>query len=85
MKFTFSNHALEQMKLRRISKAIVESIMENPQEVIKENGHKIYQSIVKMERTNYLIRIFVVHKNNTNLIKTVYRTSKINKYYEGKI
>ena len=73
------------MKLRHIRKAIVETILENPQQVIKENGHKIYQSIVKMEQTNYLIRIFVVHKNNTNLIKTVYRTSKINKYYEGKI
>ena len=85
MKFTFSNHALEQMKLRHISKAVVEAILENPQQVIKENGHRIYQSVITMEKTNYLIRIFVVHKKSTNLIKTVYRTSKINKYYEGKI
>jgi hypothetical protein len=85
MKFVFSNHAIEQMKLRNISQTIVEKILKNPQQIIKENGHKIYQSIVKMGSGNYLIRVFIIQKDKINLIKTVYRTSKINKYNEGKI
>jgi hypothetical protein len=85
MKFVFSNHEIEQMKLRNISQTIVEKILKNPQQIIKENGHKIYQSIVKMGSGNYLIRVFIIQKDKINLIKTVYRTSKINKYNEGKI
>ncbi len=83
--FAYSNHALDQMKLRHISRKIVESVLTKPLDIIKENGDMIYQAIATMEKRKYLIRVFVVNKNNIHLIKTVYRTSKITKYYEGKI
>ena len=47
------------------------------------NKVKVYQSIV--EDGNYLIRIFVNNKQNPKVVITIYKTSKIKKYYEGKI
>ena len=83
MEFVFSNHALLQMKLRQISKSMVERILENPEQIIKENGHKVYQSVVLINKKKYLIRIFVSYKKSPNIIITVYRTSKIKKYHES--
>ena len=80
MRFEFTRHALEQMELRQISKEVVENIMTNPNQTLHQDGSKVYQSIT--EDKKYLIRIFV---NETNQVITVYKTSKISKYYEGKI
>ena len=80
----FSNHALEQMKARNISVELVNSIITNPQQVIIEPGKKIFQSIVNFkEEGEYLVRIFVNSIKNPNVIITVYRTSKLDKYYES--
>ena len=83
MNFEFSKHALEQMELRKISKNVVEKILSKPEQIKDEEGKKVYQSIA--ENGKYLIRIFVNDKKNPNLVITVYKTSKIRKYYEGKI
>jgi hypothetical protein len=84
MKFTFSKHALEQMELRKIPKEIVLQILNKPEQITEEDGNKIYQSIVKQKgEANYLIRIFVNDKKNPKVVITVYKTSKIKKYYEG--
>lgn len=85
MKFNFSKHALEQMQWRQISATIVNKVLKNPGETIKENGKTIYQSVALIEGKKYLIRIFVNSHKDPNLVITVYRTSKISKYYEGKI
>jgi len=83
MKFVFSKQALAQMELRTISKNTVEEILSHPQQIKEEEGAKVYQSVV--EKGRYLIRIFVNDKKRPNVIITVYKTSKISKYYEGKI
>ena len=83
MNYVFTKHALEQMELRKIPKSIVEKILANPGQIKNEERKKVYQSIV--EKGNYLIRIFVNHKKNPKVIVTVYKTSKISKYYECKI
>jgi uncharacterized protein YpmB len=83
MNFEFSKHALEQMRERRINIAIAEKILTSPDQILTENDKKIYQSIVGMEGKNYLIRIFVNNLKQPNLVITVYKTSKISKYYEG--
>jgi dsDNA-specific endonuclease/ATPase MutS2 len=85
MSFVFSNHALEQMQLRQISRSIVEKILEKPQQIIKENNILIYQSVVLIEKKNYLIRVFINHNKKPNVVITVYKTSKISKYNESKI
>lgn len=83
MNFVFSKHALEQMELRKIPKDVVKKILANPQQIKAEGGKKVYQSIV--EDGNYLIRIFVNQSKNPRIVITVYKTSKISKYYEDKI
>ena len=86
MNFIFSQHALEQMKSREFSQEVVEDILNYPDEIKQEEGLSIYQSIVPfLPKGNYLVRVFVNTTKMPNLIVTVYKTSKISKYYEGKI
>ena len=74
------------MKLRHISPSTVRRILKKPDEIIQQKGKKVYQSIIRVDGTpKHLIRIFVNTEKNPNLIITVYMTSKIAKYYEGKI
>ncbi len=83
MKYIFSKHALEQMQLRGINRMTVEDTLTKPDQIIEKKGKKIYQSI--LSDNNYLIRIFVNIKKKPNIVITVYKTSKISKYYENKI
>jgi hypothetical protein len=86
MQYKFSKHSLEQMDTRGISKAIVENILKEPEQVKDENGKKVYQSLIKFENKNeYSVRVFVNTEQSPNLILTVYKTSNIKKYYESKI
>ena len=82
--FSISNHAKEQMEYRNISLELVMSVLTNPQQLLIEEGKKVYQSIINFdEEGDYLVRVFVnIEKEPSNVI-TVYRTSKIDKYYEG--
>ena len=79
----FSKHALEQMQMRGVSIEIARSILAKPQQIICEPGKKIYQSVVNFDTGNYLVRLFVNINKEPNLVITVYKTSKIDKYYEG--
>ena len=80
----FSKHALEQMELRNIPVEIVEAILNSPQQTILELEKKIFQSIVNFENEGeYLVRIFVNINKQPNLVITVYKTSKIEKYHES--
>ena len=77
MHFEFSLHSLEQIKLRGISKELVELVLNYPDEIANEFENQIiYQKVIE----NYLYRVFVNSNKNPSLIKTVYKTSKINKY-----
>ncbi len=79
----FSNHALEQMQMRGVSIEIARSILATPQQIISEPGKKIYQPVINFDTGKYLVRLFVNIIKEPNLVITVYRTSKIDKYYEG--
>ncbi|KAA9354079.1 DUF4258 domain-containing protein [Larkinella humicola] len=79
--FELSRHAIEQMSLRGISLEVVNTILENPDKIIPDGiGQVIYQSTVLLSGKNYLVRIFVNSEKTPNLVKTVYRTSKLSKY-----
>lgn len=83
-KFIFSKHAIEQMENRNISMEIVLEILEAPKEIISENEQSIYQSIVPFDSgKEYLVRIIVNSLKNPETIITVYKTSKLKKYYES--
>ena len=82
--FTFSKHSIEQMRNRNISMEIVLKILEDPKEIIFENERTIYQSIVSFENEKeYLVRIIVNSLKNPKTVITVYKTSKLKKYYES--
>jgi len=77
MLFEYSNHSLEQMEMRNISKQVVDLVMKHPDSIInEEDNQQIFQKVIEQ----HLYRIFVTANKNPVLIKTVYRTSKISKY-----
>ncbi len=85
MNFIFSKHAIEQMRLRKISQDIIINILNTPDQILHADEQiEIYQSVInETQELKYLIRVFV----NTEMKKiiTVYKTSKIEKYYENKV
>lgn len=82
MDFKFSQHAIDQICERKISKDTVKKILLSPIKVVQDNELSIYHGIINEENKQYLIRIFVNHSVQPAVIITVYRTSKIKKYHE---
>lgn len=86
MSFVFSNHALDQMNSRGLSHELVLEVLNNPGEIVEYENLKIYQSVRHEDDGKpFLIRVFVDPENEPGLVITAYKTSKIRKYYEGKI
>lgn len=84
LEIVFSKHALEQLQLRGLTEETVLKVIENAGRYTEEEGKRIYQSIITFnDGTTHLVRVFVNAAVVPNIIITVYRTSKINKYYEG--
>lgn len=82
--YQFSQHALEQMHLRGISRAVVESILIKPDQLKQSGDLTVFQRICTEESGElFLVRVFVNEKKAPNLVVTVYKTSKIQKYYES--
>lgn len=88
MTYTLSNHVKQRATERGISFEIIDQVMNFPQQIIEEEelGQKVYQSIIIFsEKKTYLVRVFVNTTNEPNVVKSVYRTSKIDKYHEGEV
>jgi len=81
MKPTFSAHALQEMERRGIAREMVEAVLDNPQQVLQTlSGRTIYQSQVSFGTEKlYLLR--VICDRDPLVVVTVYRTSKITKYW----
>ena len=80
-----SDHAREQMAERGISEEMVFAIVEDPQQTVPQGPDKVvYQSLQHFEEEDkeYLVRVFVNIIKIPNLVITVYRTSRIDKYWE---
>jgi hypothetical protein len=84
MVYVFSHHALEQMEKRGIKKAVVESVLKNPDQITTLDDLNVFQRIERIDRKLFLIRVFLNVRKVPNVVVTVYRTSKIEKY-ESKI
>ena len=80
MEYEISDHTLQQIDKRNITGEMIEFVIKNPDEIIDENGNKIFQSVLKIEDKNFLLRIFVNTQKEPKLIITAYLTSKIEKY-----
>lgn len=84
--YIFSKHALEKIEERGIPMQVVLGAINNIQNLIIEEEMVVHQAIVNFEgEGEYLVRVFVNTIKQPPLVITVYRTSKLEKYYESKI
>ena len=84
MEIIFSKHALFEMKRRQITKKIVKDILKNPhQKISSKTGRIIIQGkyIDKNLKKEMLLRIIGKEKGNIFSVITLYKTSKIEKYW----
>jgi hypothetical protein len=82
MTFVFTNHALEEMARRGITREQVEAVLHAPEQQVPEYGDVLcYQSRIDFDGKQYLLRVMV--DSHTMKVVTVYRTSKIAKYWSG--
>jgi hypothetical protein len=76
------------MDRRGIPPALVETVMDNPEQRIIDESHPgrwIYQSRLPSENGKiYLLRVVVDEEEEPPLVITVYRNSKIEKYWSAK-
>jgi hypothetical protein len=83
LNYRLSRHAREEMERRNIPAEIVESVLQDPQQVIEGPGEKrVYQSRVEFQDgKTFLVRVFVAEEGDIPVVITVYRTRKIEKYW----
>ncbi len=83
-KLVFTDHSLFQMHRRGISKKDVMGIIKNPGQTIEiQPGRVVMQSRILAEgrEDELLVRVFVDLSEDSTEVVTVYRTSKIEKYW----
>jgi len=82
MTFTLSRHAQEEIQRRAIPLALLESVLQHPQQVVPaQGGKKAYQSQLDLGGGRiFLLRAIVADNVDPAIVVTVYRTSKISKY-----
>ena len=82
MHFKLTAHAESEIVRRKIPDHLLEVLLQSPQQVVSTyGGRKIYQSQVDLENTVYLLRAVVDDRVQPPTVVTVYRTSKILKYW----
>ena len=85
MRIIFSNHALFEMNRRKIEKYVVENVLNNPNQRITSKKSRIIiqgKYLNQYQNKEMLLRIIGEQVNDMFYIITVYKTSKIKKYWE---
>jgi hypothetical protein len=82
MTFRLTDHAEREMLGRGISRDQVTNPLDHPEQIVDApKGRKIYQSRVELSGKSFLIRVIVDPNVDPAIVITVYRTSKIAKYW----
>ena len=83
MTVSFSPHAVGRMIERELDGSLVLDVVEHPQQLIEEEGAKIAQRRFFDPEVGkeYLIRVFFVEQEGARVIVSVYRTSRVQKYW----
>ena len=83
MSYRLSKHVQDEMACRGISASVVDAVISAPEQVIRDPlGLNVCQSRVQWDTgKTYLVRVFVNDGVDPPLVVTVYRTSKIEKYW----
>jgi hypothetical protein len=82
MSYQISSHAQTELQRRAISRALLEEVLATPEQKVPEHGGIVcYQSQVMINSKRYLLRVMVDESQQPPRVVTVYRTSKITKYW----
>jgi hypothetical protein len=82
--YVVTPHALLGMERRRIEKAVVEAVLAAPeQRLAVREGRDVLQSRIEVGPRTYLFRVFVDIDREPAEVVTVYRTSKLEKYWRS--
>lgn len=78
-------HAVFEMQRRGISHEVLRQVLTSPEwrETVRE-GRDILQSRIQFQGGIYLVRVFVEVDREPAEIVTVYRTSKMSKYWKDR-
>jgi len=84
MEFRLSEHAKTELIRRQISEDLVMQVTQEPLQVVPaRNGLECRQSRFLDESTGkeYVLRVIVTPERTPNVVVTVYKTSKVEKYW----
>jgi len=83
MEYRLSKHARQECQRRRIPLSIVDAVMSAPQQMVPErDGKQAYQSqLVFGDGRTFLVRAIVDDRDEPATVVTVYRTTKVEKYW----
>lgn len=83
MHFRLSHHTEGELVRRGIPRDLLEAVLAEPEQVIPAcGGRKAYQSKIDFDDGRmFLLRAIVDELANPPVVVTVYRTSKIDKYW----
>ena len=82
MNFHLSAHAQAEMQRRGIPQSVLDSVLAAPEQKVPDHDTIVcYQSHVTINNKPYLLRVMVEESKQPPVVVTVYRTSKISKYW----
>lgn len=80
--YILTDHAIRELRRRELDKQAIDAVLRNPgQRLDVRPGRIVLQSKTQGEGAEYLLRVFVDIDRNPAEVVTVYRTSKIAKYW----
>lgn len=83
MDYRISRHAEDELRIRNISRKVMEEILTSPQQTIdQESGMKVLQSRVVEHGTEFLVRVVVAFDTDPPTVVTLYKTTKIGRYWQ---
>ncbi len=81
-RFRFIDHALKELERRAIPVQLILDALEHPDQIVPNTeGREAYHKRIEVNGKTYLLRIIV---ENGDTVVTVYRTSKVSKYWSDK-
>jgi flagellar biosynthesis/type III secretory pathway ATPase len=84
MNYRISAHAQLEMRRRKIAPDSLDQVMRAPDQIVPAaNGRQVYQRHEQGDGKRYLLRAVVQRAESDSVVITVYRTSKIDKYWSA--
>ena len=85
MRIQFSDHALERMRSRNLTNDQIKEAIKNPDEQFHNQMGMVVHKILKHDESHdkFLLRVFYKDEEDTILIISAYKTTKIEKYWKG--